>query len=302
MLVCDPVSTRCLEVLKDAGLEVSYQPKISAEDLIKQIPEYDAVIVRSRTKITSSVIEAGKKLRVIGRAGAGLDNIDTKAALARNIIVVNTPESSTQAVAELTIGLMLSLARKIPLGDRGIKEGRWLKSEMMGIELKGKTLGIIGLGRIGRRVGAIAKAFGMKILVYDKRKLPEKLIKLLSAEVVDLDTLLSKSDFVTLHVPLTPETRHMISRERLAKMKKGAYLINTSRGEVVDEEALYEALKEGWLAGAALDVFKQEPPTSEVVKLPNVICTPHIGAQTVEAQEAAGERVAEKVIKALGLR
>ncbi len=302
MLVCDPVSTRCLEVLKDAGLEVSYQPKISAEDLIKQIPEYDAVIVRSRTKITSSVIEAGKKLRVIGRAGAGLDNIDTKAALARNIIVVNTPESSTQAVAELTIGLMLSLARKIPLGDRGIKEGRWLKSEMMGIELKGKTLGIIGLGRIGRRVGAIAKAFGMKILVYDKRKLPEKLIKLLSAGVVDLDTLLSKSDFVTLHVPLTPETRHMISRERLAKMKKGAYLINTSRGEVVDEEALYEALKEGWLAGAALDVFKQEPPTSEVVKLPNVICTPHIGAQTVEAQEAAGERVAEKVIKALGLR
>ena len=302
VLVCDPVSTRCLEVLKDAGLEVSYQPKISAEDLIKQIPEYDAVIVRSRTKITSSVIEAGKKLRVIGRAGAGLDNIDTKAALARNIIVVNTPESSTQAVAELTIGLMLSLARKIPLGDRGIKEGRWLKSEMMGIELKGKTLGIIGLGRIGRRVGAIAKAFGMKILVYDKRKLPEKLIKLLSAEVVDLDTLLSKSDFVTLHVPLTPETRHMISRERLAKMKKGAYLINTSRGEVVDEEALYEALKEGWLAGAALDVFKQEPPTSEVVKLPNVICTPHIGAQTVEAQEAAGERVAEKVIKALGLR
>jgi len=302
VLVCDPVSTRCLEVLKDAGLEVSYQPKISAEDLIKQIPEYDAVIVRSRTKITSSVIEAGKKLRVIGRAGAGLDNIDTKAALARNIIVVNTPESSTQAVAELTIGLMLSLARKIPLGDRGIKEGRWLKSEMMGIELKGKTLGIIGLGRIGRRVGAIAKAFGMKILVYDKRKLPEKLIKLLSAEVVDIDTLLSKSDFVTLHVPLTPETRHMISRERLAKMKKGAYLINTSRGEVVDEEALYEALKEGWLAGAALDVFKQEPPTSEVVKLPNVICTPHIGAQTVEAQEAAGERVAEKVIKALGLR
>jgi len=291
-----------LEILKNAGLEVSYQPTISAEDLIKQIPEYDVVIVRSRTKITSSVIEAGKKLRVIGRAGVGLDNIDVEAASKRNIVVLNTPESSTEAVAELVLGLMLSLARKIPLGDRGIKEGRWLKGEMMGIELKGKTLGIVGLGRIGSRVGALAKAFGMKILVYDVIQLPEQLIRSLEAEVVDLDTLLSRSDFITLHVPLTPETRHLINRERLAKMKKGAYLINTSRGEVVDEEALYAALKEGWLAGAALDVFEKEPPASEVVKLPNVVCTPHIGAQTVEAQDAAGEMLAEKVISALGLR
>ena len=302
VLVCDPVSSKCIEILKSAGLEVSYQPKISAEDLIKQIPEYDVVIVRSRTKITSSVIEAGKKLRVIGRAGVGLDNIDVDAASKRNIVVLNTPESSTEAVAELVIGFMLSLARKIPLGDRGIKEGQWLKSEMMGIELKGKTLGIVGLGRIGSRVGALAKAFGMKILVYDVIQLPEQLIKSLEAEVVDLDTLLSLSDFVTLHVPLTPETKHMMNRERLAKMKKGAYLINASRGEVVDEEALYAALKEGWLAGAALDVFEKEPPTSEVVKLPNVVCTPHIGAQTVEAQDAAGEMLAEKVVKALGLR
>jgi D-3-phosphoglycerate dehydrogenase len=296
------VSSRCIETLRGAGLEVSYQPKISAEDLIKQIPEYDVVIVRSRTKITSSVIEAGKKLRVIGRAGVGLDNVDTEAAARRNIVVLNTPESSTEAVAELVIGFMLCLARKIPLGDRGIKEGRWLKGEMMGIELKGKTLGIVGLGRIGSRVGALAKAFGMKILVYDVIQLPEQLIKSLEAEVVDLDTLLTRSDFITLHVPLTPETRHMINRERLAKMKKGAYLINASRGEVVDEEALYEALKEGRLAGATLDVFEREPPTSEVVKLPNVVCTPHIGAQTVEAQDAAGEMLAEKVIKALGLR
>ena len=302
VLVCDPVSNKCLEILKNAGLEVSYQPTISAEDLIKQIPEYDVVIVRSRTKITSSVIEAGKKLRVIGRAGVGLDNIDVEAASKRNIVVLNTPESSTEAVAELVLGLMLSLARKIPLGDRGIKEGRWLKGEMMGIELKGKTLGIVGLGRIGSRVGALAKAFGMKILVYDVIQLPEQLIRSLEAEVVDLDTLLSRSDFITLHVPLTPETRHLINRERLAKMKKGAYLINTSRGEVVDEEALYAALKEGWLAGAALDVFEKEPPASEVVKLPNVVCTPHIGAQTVEAQDAAGEMLAEKVISALGLR
>jgi D-3-phosphoglycerate dehydrogenase len=173
---------------------------------------------------------------------------------------------------------------------------------MMGIELKGKTLGIVGLGRIGSRVGALAKAFGMKILVYDVIQLPEQLIKSLEAEVVDLDTLLSRSDFVTLHVPLTPETRRMMNSERLAKMKKGSYLINASRGEVVDERALYEALKEGWLAGAALDVFEQEPPTSEVVKLPNVVCTPHVGAQTVEAQDAAGEMLAEKVIKVLGVR
>lgn len=302
VLICDPVSTKCLEFLKGAGLEVSYQPKISAEDLIKQIPDYDVVIVRSRTKITSPVIEAGKKLKVIGRAGIGLDNIDMEAASKKNIIVVNTPESSTQAVAELTIGLMLNLARKITLGDRGIKEGLWLKSEMMGIELNGKTLGIIGLGRIGSRVGTLAKAFGMKILVNDVAPLPEQLIKSLEAEVVDLDTLLSRSDFVTLHVPLTPQTRHMMNRERLAKMKKGAYLINTSRGEVVDEEALYEAIKEGRLAGAALDVFEHEPPTSKVVKLPNVVCTPHIGAQTVEAQDAAGEMLAKKIICALGLR
>lgn len=302
VLVCDPVSSKCIEILGGAGLEVSYQPMISAEDLIKQIPEYDVVIVRSRTKITSSVIDAGKKLRVIGRAGVGLDNVDTEAASKRNITVLNTPESSTEAVAELVIGLMLSLARKIPLGDRGVKEGRWLKSEMMGFELKGKTLGIVGLGRIGSRVGSLAKAFGMKILVYDVIQLPEQLIKSLDAQVVDLDTLLSQSDFVTLHVPLTPETRQMMNRERLAKMKKGSYLINTSRGEVVDEEALYAALKEGWLAGAALDVFQHEPPTSEAVKLPNVVCTPHIGAQTVEAQDAAGEMLAEKVIKALGLR
>lgn len=302
VLVCDPVSSKCIDILKSAGLEVSYQPKISADELIKQIPEYDAVIVRSRTKITSSVIEAGKKLRVIGRAGVGLDNIDTETAAKKGIAVLNTPESSTEAVAELVLGLMLSLARKIPLGDKGIKEGRWLKGEMMGIELKGKTLGIVGLGRIGSRVGALAKAFGMNILVYDVIQLPEQLIKSLDAKVVDLDTLLSNSDFVTLHVPLTPETKHMMNRERFAKMKKGAYLINASRGEVVDEEALYAALKDGWLAGAALDVFEQEPPTSEVVKLPNVVCTPHIGAQTVEAQDAAGELLAEKVIKALGLR
>jgi len=302
VLICDPVSSKCIDILKSAGLEVSYQPKITPDDLLKQISEYDAVIVRSRTKITSSVIDAGKKLKVIGRAGVGLDNVDTTAAAKRNIVVLNTPESSTEAVAELVIGLMLNLARKISLGDRGIKEGRWLKGEMMGIELKGKTLGIVGLGRIGSRVGALAKAFGMKILVYDVIQLPEQLIKSLDAQVVDLDTLLSQSDFVTLHVPLTPETRHMMNRERLAKMKKGSYLINASRGEVVDEKALYEALKDGWLAGAALDVFEQEPPTSEVVKLPNVVCTPHIGAQTVEAQDAAGEMLAEKVINALGVR
>lgn len=302
VLICDPVSSKCIDILKSAGLEVSYQPKITPDDLLKQISEYDAVIVRSRTKITSSVIDAGKKLKVIGRAGVGLDNVDTAAAAKRNIVVLNTPESSTEAVAELVIGFMLNLARKISLGDRGIKEGRWLKGEMMGIELKGKTLGIVGLGRIGSRVGALAKAFGMKILVYDVIQLPEQLIKSLDAQVVDLDTLLSQSDFVTLHVPLTPETRHMMNRERLAKMKKGSYLINASRGEVVDEKALYEALKDGWLAGAALDVFEQEPPTSEVVKLPNVVCTPHIGAQTVEAQDAAGEMLAEKVINALGVR
>ncbi|MEM3386120.1 MAG: D-2-hydroxyacid dehydrogenase [Nitrososphaerales archaeon] len=302
VLVCDPVSSKCIDILKSAGLEVSYQPKISADELIKQISEFDAVVVRSRTKITSSVIDAGKKLRVIGRAGVGLDNIDTEAAAKRGIVVLNTPESSTEAVAELVLGFMLSLARKIPIGDRGLKEGRWLKGEMMGIELKGKTLGIVGLGRIGSRVGALAKAFGMKILVYDVIQLPEQLVKSLDAQVVDLDTLLSNSDFVTLHVPLTPETRHMMNRERFAKMKKGAYLINASRGEVVDEEALYMALKEGWLAGAALDVFEHEPPTTEAVKLPNVVCTPHIGAQTVEAQDAAGELLAEKVVKALGVR
>lgn len=247
--------------------------------------------------ITREVVSAGKRLKAIGRAGVGLDNIDLKASEEAGIKVYNTPDALTNAVAELIIGLMLSLARGISRGDAGLKKGEWLKSSLMGSELKEKTLGVIGMGRIGRRVAELANAFGMRILYYDIIEIPRDVIERLNIHFRKLDRLLAESDFVTLNIPLTPSTRHYVNQERLSKMKKTAYLINASRGAVVDEKALLTALKAGDLQGAALDVFEAEPPgRSELVSRPNVVCTPHIGAQTVEAQEIAATGIAEKII------
>ncbi|MCP8312913.1 MAG: D-2-hydroxyacid dehydrogenase [archaeon] len=299
VLICDSFAEKGIEKLS-SQFDVTYLPKITNQELLNKIHDYDVVIVRGRTKITKDVIEKGENLKIIGRAGIGLDNIDLKSAESKGIKVFNTPESSTNAVAELTIGLMIDLARGISKGEFGIKQGNWLKDELMGFELKGKTLGIIGMGRIGTQVARLAKAFGMKILVYDIVELDKDVLNEVRAKVVSLDELLSSSDIVSLHVTLTDDTYHMINEEKLSKMKKGAYIINTSRGPVIDEKALLNALKSGSIKGAALDVFEVEPPgSSELVKLHNVVAIPHIGAQTKEAQDLAATLLVEKIIKAL---
>ena len=300
VLVCDPIHEDGVAMLKQAGFKVDVNPTISVQELKEAISNYDALVVRSRTKVTKEIIEAGKNLKAIGRAGAGLDNVDVEAAEKEGITVLNTPEAPAQAVAELTIGLMLSLARSISLADRTMKEGKWIKKELEGWQLKDKTLGTIGLGNIGEKVAKIAKALGMKILITKRTPPPSELLEELEAEFVPLNDLLKRSDIVTIHVPLTPETHHMIGAKENQIMKNGAYLINTSRGAMVDEKALLKALQSGKLGGAALDVYEVEPPTDfSLAQLPNVVTTPHIGAQTIEAQRIAAVIIAEKLTKTL---
>lgn len=299
VLICDDIHEEGIKKLKEAGFAVDEKTKITPEELVKVIGEYDAVVVRSRTKVTADVLRAAKKLKVAARAGVGLDNIDVGEAETRGVKVINTPEAPSAAVAELAIGFMLSLVRSIPLADRKMKSGEWIKSALVGKELRGKTLGVVGFGRIGYQVAKRAKAFDMKILAYDVQI--EKLmdyVREVGAEVISFQELLKRSDFVTLHVPLLPQTRHMIGENEITTMKDGAYLINTSRGGIIDEEALKKALKSGKLAGVALDVFEQEPPKDTSLSgLSSVVCTPHIGAQTEEAQKEAGIIIAEKLIE-----
>jgi D-3-phosphoglycerate dehydrogenase len=300
ILVCDPIHKEGIEKLEEAGFEVDVNPTISHEQLRKAVSDYDALIVRGRTKVTREIIEAGKRLKIIGRAGVGLDNIDLDTAEKRGITVLNTPEAPAEAVAELTIGLILSLARNIPLADRTMKAGKWIKKELMGWQLKDKTLGTIGLGNIGLKVARLASAFGMKILITKRTPPAPEVLRELDGEFIPLKEMLQRSDIVTVHVPLTPQTHHMIGEEEIQLMKKGAYLINTSRGAIVDERALLEALKSAKLTGAALDVYEEEPPKDlTLIKMPNVVCTPHIGAQTEETQKAAATLIAEKIINSL---
>jgi len=303
VLVTDPVDEAGLRALERAGVEVDYRPGISHEELRDLVGRYDALIIRGRTKLGRDVLEAGAgRLKAICRAGVGLDNVDLGAAEELNIAVFNTPEASTEAVAELTVALMLALARAIPRADGAMKNGLWIKRELMGWELAGKTLGIIGFGRIGQRVAEICSALRMRILAYRRTRPPglEEVLKRTGARMAPLEELLRSSDIITIHVPLTPQTRHMIGEREIAMMKDGAIIINTSRGGVIDEEALLRALKNGKLAGAALDVFEEEPPRGvslELARLPNVIATPHIGGQTKEAQEMASRMAAEKLIE-----
>jgi len=303
ILVCDSIPDEEIEELKRAGFEVDVSPTISNEQLRGVVSNYDALIVRSRTKVTKEIIEAGKKLKVIGRAGVGLDNIDVETAGRRGIVVLNTPEAPADAVAELTIGLMISLARNIPLADRTMKEGKWIKKELMAWQLKGKTLGTIGLGNIGERVARIAKALGMRILITKRTPPPPGLQRELEAEYIplkELSNFLQKSDVITIHVPLTPQTHHMIGAKEIQLMKDDALLINTSRGEIVNEKALLEALQSGKLGGAALDVYEDEPPKDlKLMRLPNVVCTPHIGGQTLESQRAVATILVKKLVKLL---
>ena len=302
ILVCDPVDTEGLEMLKKAGCLVDVVSDLSIEELKAAIPSYDVLIVRSRTKVTSELIAAGDRLKIIGRAGAGLDNIDLEEAEKRNVIVLNTPEAVSDAVAELTVGLMITLVRRISEADRLMKEGVWAKKRLKGTQLKGKTLGLIGLGRIGLRVARLARAFGMRILVTKRTPPSEELMKELGGRFVTLEKLLKSSDIVSLHVPLTEETRYMIREKELNLMKKGALLINTSRGGLIDHDALIRALASGKLGGVALDVYEKEPPVNlELLKFQNVICTPHIGAQTREAQREASILLAKKILEKLKL-
>ena len=272
---------------------------ISADDLLKVVSEYDALIVRGRTKVTASVLEAASNLKAIGRAGVGVDNIDLEAAKKHNVTVVNAPTSTSLAVAELTFGLLLAVARELPRADGSMKKGDWLKKELKGVELNGKTLGVIGYGRIGVEVGKRASAFGMNVIAYDPL-IPEDEIIKRGAEPASIQDLYAWSDFISLHLPLSVQTRDMIGPLAFSQMKDGVRIVCAARGGIIDEAALVDALNSGKVAGAALDVFGQEPPgLTETVSHPRVIATPHIGAQTAEAQVRASEDIANEVLSAL---
>ena len=300
VIICDMIDAAGLASLKKAGLTVNYKPDIESDELQSSVKDIDVIIVRSRTRITKKVIDFAPNLEIIARVGVGLDNIDTVYAESKGIKVLNASEAAMNAVSELVIGHMIALARNIPRANDGIKNGKWLKKELIGSELRGKYLGIVGVGNIGRNVGRIAKCLRMNLLGYDLFPINQDYVREVGMIKTDLKTLLENSDFVTCHVPLTEKTRHLINSETLSYMKPTAFLINTSRGEIIDEESLFRALSDQRIAGAALDVFEIEPPTNtNLLQLPNIICSPHIAAQTKEAQELASTVIAEKVIQTL---
>ena len=300
VLICDKVDSILGRILTENGLKVTYEPEITPAQLSEEIARFDIVIVRSRTKLTKDLIGRAGRCKIIARVGVGLDNIDLDAAKAGGIRVINAAEGAMTAVAELVLGLMLGLARQVPRMDRAMRNGQWLKKQATGSELKGKYLGIVGLGNIGKRLGRLARGLNMNIIGYDVVPVDKEFSRDVGMLKADLDTLLQSSDYITLHVPLLKSTYHMINEEKLSLMKPTAKIINTSRGGIVDEDALYGALKDGRLGGAALDVFESEPATGHrLTELDNVILTPHMGAQTAEAQILAANIVAEKIIQIL---
>lgn len=297
VLICDGMHEGGLELLRSAGtVEVDAPEQLGAERLKMILPEYDAVVVRSRTKITADLLENAPKLKVIGRAGTGVDNVDVQAASARGIVVMNTPGANATATAEHTLALMFSLARHIPQATQSMREGKWEKKRFMGTELMRQTLGIIGLGRIGMIVAERALGIKMEVIGYDPYIVPEA-AAIHGIEFVTLEELFSRADFITLHTPLTNETRHIINRQTLAMTKPGVRIINCARGGLIDEEALYEFILSRHLAGAALDVFAQEPPTkSPLLKLDNLIFTPHLGASSFQAQANVARAIASQIL------
>jgi len=300
VLICDVVDPILNKILIDNGLKVSYEPEITTEQILEKISTFNIIIVRSRTTITKEMIEKADNCKIIARVGVGLDNVDQEAAKTKDIRVINAVEGAMNAVAELVLGLMLSLARQTGRGDRAIRNEQWLKKELKGTELRGKYLGIIGLGNIGKRLGRLARALNMNIIGYDVMPIDEEFAKEVGLMKADLNTLLQSSDYISIHVPLLDSTYHLLDAEKMSTMKKTAKIINTSRGGVVDEDALYNALKNGTLGGAALDVFEKEPAIgTKLAELDNVILTPHIGAQTSEAQSLAANVIAEKIIQIL---
>jgi D-3-phosphoglycerate dehydrogenase len=298
ILLTDGLDESGKAILRGSAVVVDC-PDIQADELLQSVGEVDGLIVRGRTKVTPEVFHAGKKLRVVGRAGVGVDNINLEAAKEHGVTVVNAPVSTTLAVAELTIGLMLSLARMIPRADCGIKAGQWLKKQLVGIELNGKVLGIIGMGNIGSAVAQRAAALGMQVIGCDPFISTEEL-QMRGALPASKDEILAKSDFITIHVPLNDSTRNLVNEETLSKMKPGVRLVCTARGGVIDEPALLQALQKGQVAAVALDVFAKEPPgLTDLVSHPNVIATPHIGAQSEEAQVRASEDISAEVLAVL---
>ncbi len=296
VLVSDNISPKGIELLKKAGLHVDVKTGMSREELKACIGEYHALIIRSATKVTADVIEAATNLKVIGRAGSGLDNVDREAATKKGIVVMNTPGGNTITTAEHTIALLFAIARNIPQATQSMKEGKWEKKRFMGVELFNKTLGIIGLGNIGSQVAKRALGLEMNVVAYDPF-LSDERARELGVEKVSLDELFERSDFITIHTPLTDETRNLINRESIKKMKDGVMIINCARGGIVNERDLYEALEAGKVAGAALDVFEKEPPEDlTLIRHPQVVCTPHLGASTREAQENVAVAIAEQVI------
>jgi len=297
ILISEKIDSVCPRLFKEAGFEVDHRPALSPEEMLDIIGEYDGLVVRSSTKVTAEVLARAARLKVVGRAGAGVDTIDVEAATKAKILVMNTPGQNSNGVAELVFGLMLSLVRHIAAGCAALKAGRWEKNKLAGTELMGKSLGLVGFGAIGRRVCVIAQGFGMNVMAYDPL-LNENQIRAGGAKPCGLDEVLSQSDFVSLHLPKTKETANLINRAALDKMKPTGILINCARGGLVEETELAAALKEGRLAGAAMDVFAAEPPAADnpLLALDNFVATPHLGASTAESQVNVAVAVAKQMI------
>ncbi|MEA3305450.1 MAG: phosphoglycerate dehydrogenase [Candidatus Omnitrophota bacterium] len=300
ILISDPLAEEGIKILeKEKGFKVDVKPKLPPDELKELIKDYDALIIRSATKVTAAIISKAEKLKIVGRAGVGLDNVDINAASKKGIIVMNAPAGNTISTAEHTMSLILALSRNIAQANISIREGKWERKKFMGSELYNKTLGVIGLGRIGAEVAKRALSFKMKVLAYDPYFSEEK-SKKLEVELTDFKTLLKQADYITLHTPMTGETRHLIGKEEFRLMKQGARIINCARGGIIDEEALNEALESSRIAGAAIDVYEKEPPTDNpLIKRPNVIATPHLGASTEEAQVNVAIDIAESVRDAI---
>jgi len=297
ILISDPVAPVCEEILRRAGMNVDVRVGLRLADLREALAGAIGLVVRSETKVTEEVLSSAPALRVVGRAGTGVDNIDVTAATRRGVVVMNAPGENTIAAAEHTLSLMLALARNIPVADRSMKAAQWERTRFLGVELYGKTLGVVGLGKVGREVAARARAFGMEIRGFDPF-LPEEVIHRLGFALLPLSELMAVADFLTVHVPFNAQTRHLIGEAELARSKPGLRLVNCARGGIVDEAALERALQEGRVAGAALDVFEKEPPgpAHPLVGRDNVVATPHLGASTVEAQEKVAVRIAEQIV------
>ncbi|MFN4197284.1 MAG: phosphoglycerate dehydrogenase, partial [Caldimicrobium sp.] len=297
VLISDALSEEGINLLKEAGLEVVYKPGLTPEELKKEVVEASALIIRSGTKVTREIMEASKKLKVIGRAGTGLDNVDLQAANELGIVVMNVPGGNTLSAAEHTLALLFALARRIPQANQSVKSGQWDRKKFMGVELNGKVLGIIGLGKIGSIVAEKALCLQMQVIAYDPYVTPDTAAKK-GVELVSLEEIYKRADFITIHTPLTKETYHLINREAFSKMKDGVYIINCARGGIIDEEALLEAINSGKVAGAALDVFEKEPvpPDHPLLKSDKVIATPHLGASTIEAQKIVAVEIAKQVV------